>query len=133
MGIKNVIAFMTDWNAGRFRAIENFGAACIEFDLPFELDSPQISAFIDRLDECFYAPATLDCQWGTLQHVARELNFDIDHEHFMHFKAVKADCREETDCRIPVSRELLIEVCNAAMVTRHAWQELCSFALGLFQ
>ena len=66
MGIQNVIAFVTDWNASRFRAIENFGAACIEFDLPFELDSPQISAFIDRLDECFYVPATLDCQWGTL-------------------------------------------------------------------
>ena len=80
MGIQNVIAFMTDWNASQFRAIENFGAACIEFDLPFELDSPQISAFIDR---CFYAPATLDCQWGTLRRVARELNFDIDHEHFI--------------------------------------------------
>ena len=33
----------------------------------------------------------------------------------MHFKAVKADCREVTDCRIPVSRKLLIEMCNAAI------------------
>ena len=62
MGIQNVIEFVTDWNAGRLGAIENFAAACIEFNLPFELDSPQISAFIDRLDEYFYAPATLDCQ-----------------------------------------------------------------------
>ena len=115
LGVKNVIPFVSDWNAGKFRAIENFTAACIEFNLPFELDSLQISAFIDRLDECFYAPSTLDCQWGTLRQVAKELNFEINHEHFMHYKAVKADCHEVTDCRIPVSRELLIEMCNAAM------------------
>ena len=106
---------MSDWNVGKFRAIENFTAACIEFNLPFEIDSPQISTFIDRLDECFYAPSTLDCQWGTLRQVAKELNFEINHEHLMHYKAVKADCREVTDCRIPVSRELLIEMCNAAL------------------
>ena len=81
LGIENVIPFVSDWNMGKFRAIENFTVACIEFSLPFELDSPQIS--IDR--------------------------------HFMHYKAVKADCGEVTDCRIPVSRELLIEMCNAAM------------------
>ena len=61
LGVQNVIAFVSDWNAGKFRAIENFAATCIEFNLPLELGSPQISAFIDRLDECFYAPFTLDC------------------------------------------------------------------------
>ena len=115
IGILNIIAFVSDWNASRFRAIENFTAACIEFNLPFKLDSPQISAFIDRLDQCYYTPSTLDSQWGILKCVAQELQFDIEHENYIHFKAVKANCREVSDCRIPVSTELLVEMCNAAM------------------
>ena len=94
IGVPNIIAIVSDWNASRFRAIENFAAACIEFNLPFKLDSPQISTFIDRLDECYYTPSTLDSQWGILKCVARELQFDIEHEHYVHFKAVKANCRE---------------------------------------
>ena len=115
IGVKDIVPFICDWSAGRFRAIENFAAACVKFNIPFALGSPQISAFIDRLDECYYSPSMLDSQWGTIKCVAWAVNFDIEQKHHMHFKAVRADCREVADCKVPVSRELFIEMCNAAM------------------
>ena len=124
-----MIAFVSDWPATRFCAIE--------FNLPFMLGCPQISAFLDRLDECYYVPSTLDAQWGTIKSVPHELKFNIDHKHLVHFKAMKADCREVADIRLPVSRELLVECAlqqwKYSLHTLHALQGLYSFVHGPFQ
>ena len=43
------------------------------------------------------------------------MNFVIDKKHERHFKAVMADCRELKDNRLPVSMELLQQLCNIAL------------------
>ena len=53
MGINDVIAFVADWPKAKFRAMENYISACIEFNLPFAIVDDQISAFLDKLDEAF--------------------------------------------------------------------------------
>ena len=58
----------------------------------------------------------LEAQWETLKRVCHELKFTILHKHEVHYKAVKADCREVKDNKLPVSRELLIQLCEAALV-----------------
>ena len=103
IGFKNVIAFVSDWLSSKFHAIKNFATACVEFNLPFTLRDPQISAFLDRLDDCYYAPSTLDCQWGALKCVTGALSFEMAKKHEIHFKAMRADCREVSDSRLPVS------------------------------
>ena len=116
MGVDDVIAFVADWPRAKFRAMENYISACIEFNLPFAMGDDQISAFLDKLDEAFYAASTLEAQWGTLKRVCHAIKFTVVHKHEVHYKAVKADCREVKDNKLPVSRELLIQLCEAALV-----------------
>ena len=96
--------------------MKNYILACIEFNLPFAMGDDQISAFLDKLDEAFYAASTLEGQWGTLKRVCHAIKFTVVHKHEVHYKAVKADCREVKDNKLPVSRELLIQLCEAALV-----------------
>ena len=48
--------------------------------------------------------------------MCHELKFTILQKHDVHYKAVKADCREVKDNKLPVSRELLVLLCEAALV-----------------
>ena len=116
IGIDDVIPFVADWPRAKFRAMENYISACIEFNLPFAMGDDQISAYLDKLDEAFYAASTLEGHWGTLKRVCHAIGFKVVHKHEVHYKAVKADCREVKDNKLPVSRELLIQLCEAALV-----------------
>ena len=116
MGVNDVIAFVADWPRAKFCAIENYISACIEFNLPFPLGDEQISAFLDKLDEAFYVASTLEAQWGTLKKVCHELKFPILQKHDIHYKAVKSDCREVKDNKLLVSQELLVQLCETALV-----------------
>ena len=115
LGINDVIAFVADWAPQKFGAIEHFIAACIEWNLAFALEDDQLSAYLDKLDEAFYAASTLDTLWGTMKTVYRHLQVPIAEKHIVHFKSIKADCREVKDNCLPVSRELLNQLCQAAL------------------
>ena len=114
LGVPSVVGYVADWAPSRFHAMLNFIAACIEFDLPFQLGDQQLSAFLDQLDICYYSASTLDSSWGTIKKVAADLQIKIAPKHHAHFKAVKADCKEVKDNRLPISRQLLVELCAAA-------------------
>ena len=107
------------WQIGHernFALSENYISPCIEFNLPFPLGDEQISAFLDKLDEAFYVASTLEVQWGTLKKVCHELKFPILQKHDIHYKAVKSDCREVKDNKLLVSQELLVQLCETALV-----------------
>ena len=110
IGIDDVIPFIADWLRAKFHAIENNILACIEFNLPFPLGDDQISMFLDKLDEAFYSALTSEAQW-----VCHTLNFPIKQKHDVHYKAVKVDCREVKDNKLLVSRELLVQLCDATI------------------
>ena len=110
MGVNDVIAFVADWPRTKFKAIENYIAACLEFNLPFPLGDEQISAFLDKLDEAYYSASTLEAHWNTIKKVFHELKFPITQKYEVHYKAVKADCRPVKDNKLPVSRELLVQL-----------------------
>ena len=106
---------MANWSRAKLCAIENFFSACIEFNHPFPLGDEQISAFLNKLDEAFYSVSTLEAHWGTLKKVCHTLKFPILQKHDVHYKAVKVDCREVKDNKLLVSRELLVQLCDAAL------------------
>ena len=114
MGIKNPGNLVFKWSEKRFHALMNFAEACEDNNLPKKWGNKQLDAFLDALHQKYYIASTLDSQWNTIKKVGYELNKEVCVEHELDFALVKADAKEITDSKLPVSRKLLLQLCQGA-------------------
>ena len=71
---------------------------------------------MDYLYDKHYAVSTLDAQWSTLHLVGKTIGKAIPPELEVDFQFVKDEGKETKDDKFPVSRRLLLELCNASDV-----------------
>ena len=114
MGVNEPELEVHDWTPGRFGTVLQFTAACDLAELPLEWNPEQIIAFLDMIDAKHYAMTTIDAFWGNLKRIGKALNKNVTKGQWMYFEAVWDNGKSTKDDRLPVSRELLIQLCARA-------------------
>ena len=114
MGVQDPELEVHDWTSGHFRTVLQFAAACDFANLPLQWNNDQVIAFLDMIDAKHYAVTIIDAFWGNLKRIAKALGKSVTKGQRMYFEAVRDNGKSAKDDRLPVSRELLIQLCAGA-------------------
>ena len=97
-----------------FSALVNFHLGCQYAELPIKWGDKQIKAYLVYVHVKFYTAAYLQRQWSILKKVASILDSPISDENKRDFNTVLSFSKDIKDNKVPVSVELLIQLCTAA-------------------
>ena len=114
MGVQDPELEIHNWTPGCFGTVLQFVAACDLADLPLEWNHKQVIAFLDMINAKHYAVTTIDAFWGNLKWIGKALGKNVTKGQHMYFEAVRDNGKTAKDDRLPVSRELLIQLCAGA-------------------
>ena len=96
-----------------FAAIVNFKLGCLYSSLPVQWGQPQVKAFPIYIHVKFYTTAYLIRMWNTITKLAELFDDVILEENEQDYQAVKDQAKEIKDNKVPISKELLEQLCTA--------------------
>ena len=112
MGVGEPKLEVHDWTPGSFRTVLQFAVACDLTKLPLEWNHKEITTFLDMIDAKHYAVTTIDTFWGNLKRIGRAMNKNVTKGQHMYFEVVHDNGKTAKDNRLPVSHELLTQLCT---------------------
>ena len=113
MGVHRPAKYVNKLKAKDIDAITNFVVVCDWNNLPYEWEPLQIIAYMNRLHKAYYVEMTLRRHWKTLEDLGTYLGKEPMDEAIALFDWVLANAKESKDDKVPVSKRLLIELCEA--------------------
>lgn len=106
-------SFTKGMGAKGFSALANFHIACEYFDLPLAWGAKQVKAFLIFINYKFYAASYVSYLWYTIRKLGNLLLQPITSEQEADFELVYQQAKEIKDNKVPVSQELLAQLCAA--------------------
>ena len=133
MGLKDntIKKFTKKMDPKGFAAIVNFKLGCLYSSLLIQWGQPQVKAFLIYVHIKFYTTAYLIRMWNTITKLAMLFDDEISEENEQGFQAVKDQAKEIKDTKVPISRELLEQLCAAADKCFKSYNALLSKTLFL--
>ena len=108
--------FTAKMGAPAFSAIANFKLACEMFDEPIAWGEDQVKAFLIYINSKFYSAAYLRRQWNAIQSLGEWLDCPVTEELQADFELVENQGQELKDNKVPISKKILKQLCQAADV-----------------
>ena len=112
-----------------FSAIANFKIACQFFSLPVAWGDEQIKVFLIYVNYKFYTSGYLYRQWKTIKELGEMLGCPVTEQHEADFELVQLQAREIKDNKVPVSFNLLNQLCDAAEILFQDYNAILAQAL----
>ena len=97
-----------------YAAIANFKLACEMMGVPFVWGEEQVKAFLIYINFKYYSTSYLNRMWSCINKLGTWLDCPITDEQEADFELVLNGGKELKDNKVPVSRELLRQLCEAA-------------------
>ena len=114
IGFQNVAQWVASISYMKKKAIENFQTACQEESLPIKWEHSQVQEFMIRIDKLYFSASVIKMYWKLIKDVSRKMNFLITEVETTLHDFILAWCKPTKDDKLPVTRKLLIKLCNAA-------------------
>ena len=111
--IPNPVAYANSLSYYTQKTIDHFANACNRVQLPYDWAPPQLEAFFLHLDDLYMTKATLKMHWQVIQEISTKLQVPLTQQQITLFDFVLANCKSKLDNKLPVNRELLIELMAA--------------------
>ena len=92
----------------------NYIEACHRENLPLNFGEAQINAFLNYIYEKHYAVTTISSHFHTIQLIGKELNMKPSPHNLIKYKFVHDHGKKMKDKKLPVSRQLLLQLCGGA-------------------
>ena len=112
-----------------FSAIANFKLACEMFDLPIAWEEDQVKAFLIFINSKFYSAAYLRRQWNAIQSLGEWLDCPVTEDQQADFELVENQGQELKDNKVPISKKVLKQLCQAADVLFDSYNAALSKSL----
>ena len=123
------------WVPKRKRTIEYFWNACKEAKLPLKWEKRQIVETLILLDKLHFTASTLKDHWWQIRQVSSKVDHQLSDVERNLYDIIIAHCKPVQDNKLPVSRELLNELCRVAPLVLQSYNAklaratfLCAFA-----
>ena len=124
IGLADTEADVLMMSKDKKRVIDTFRDACILYGLPAVWQDTQVEAYLVHLESLFLAADTLNRHWKFVRETSEKVNRPVTVHEVTLFDFVKAKCRPVKDVKLPVSKELLIELCAAADIVFRGYDAL---------
>ena len=99
-----------------FSALANFHIACEYLHLPAAWGPEQVKAFLIYVNHKYYSAAYLTRMCKTIKDLGKAMLQPISEQQEADFELVREQAREVKDNKVPVSKKLLRQLCEAADV-----------------
>ena len=113
----------------KLAAYFNLSIGCAKFQLDVSWSTQSIKAFLIYTNSLFYTTGYLDLQWDALLKLGKVLSSPISDDLQADFKLVHANCKEVSDNKVPVSKELMSKLCAAAPLLFNTYNTTLARAL----
>ena len=114
MGVLAPRTLAATWSPYRFQGMANYIEACDRENLPLKYGEEQINAFLNYIHEKHYAVTTLSSHFCTIQLIGKELDMKPSTRNLIKYKFVRDHGKKMKDNKLPVSRQLLLQLCRGA-------------------
>ena len=117
--------------ATKHKTLEYYAVACREAEIPLNWGHLQLHTFLAKIDKLYYSASQIKMMWKLIRDMSKKLKFVITQEDIMMYNFVLAQCKPTKDDKLPVTRELLKELCYVALRVLQAYDAKMAWAIFL--
>ena len=111
---RDIKSFTSRMGIKGFSVLANFHIACEYLNLPVAWGPEQIKVFLIYVNHKCYSASYLTRMWKTIKDLGKAMLQPISEQQEADFELVREQAKEVKDNKVPVSKKLLRQLCEAA-------------------